>query len=133
MIVLDTHVLLWVDYAGKMLGKKARAEIERCWPSGEIAVSAITFWEVAMLQERRRIELRRSASEWRSELLAAGLMEIPLDGAAAVRAAGFGTLHDDPADRFIVAAALEQRAALMTADDKLLAWHHALDRIDARK
>lgn len=133
MIVLDTHVLLWVNSAGKMLGKKARAEIERRWASGEVAVSAITFWEAAMLQECRRIELRRSASEWRSELLMAGLVEIPLDGAAAVRAAGFGTLHDDPADHFIVATALEQHAVLMTADEHLLAWKHPLERIDARK
>jgi PIN domain nuclease of toxin-antitoxin system len=41
-------------------------------------------------------------------------------------------LHDDPADRFIVATALTHGATLMTADERLLAWPHAMERHDAR-
>jgi PIN domain nuclease of toxin-antitoxin system len=38
----------------------------------------------------------------------------------------------DPADRLIIATALAQGAALMTADERLLGWGHALERHDAR-
>jgi len=51
----------------------------------------------------------------------------------AVRALDLSDLHDDPADRFIVATALVHGAALMTADERLLDWHHAMERHDARK
>ena len=42
-------------------------------------------------------------------------------------------LHDDPAERFIAASALVHGATLMTADERLLEWQHAMDRHDARK
>ena len=48
------------------------------------------------------------------------------------RALDLAGLPDDPADRFIVASALVHGAALMTADEKILDWRHALERHDAR-
>lgn len=133
MIVLDTHVLLWADGDDSRLGRKARAMIDRLWPSGKVAVPAIAFWEVGLLQARRRLRLPASVAEWRDAVLAAGAVELPLDGAVAVRALDLSGLHDDPADRFIVASALVHGAALMTADDRLLDWPHAMQRHDARK
>ena len=73
-----------------------------------------------------------SAAAWRLDLLQAGLTEWPLDGETAIRATGLGGLPEDPADRFIVACALTHGAALVTADEALLRWPHALERIDAR-
>jgi PIN domain nuclease of toxin-antitoxin system len=133
LIVLDTHALVWAAADERKLGKKARALIERQWHAGSVAVCAISFWEAAVLQQRGRLRLPGSPEDWRAELLAAGLMELALDGEAAVRAAGFGGLSDDPADRFIVASALVHGAALVTADESLLAWPHALRRVDARR
>ncbi len=71
--------------------------------------------------------------EWRNAVLDAGTVELPLDGAVAVRALELSGLHEDPADRFIVATALVHNAALLTADERLLKWNHALERIDASK
>jgi len=61
------------------------------------------------------------------------LIEMPLDGSIAVRALDLTGLHDDPADRFIAAAAIIHGAGLMTADQRLLEWNHALERQDARQ
>lgn len=132
MIVLDTHVLLWAAAAERKLGRRARALINRLWDSGEVAVCAMTFWEIALLQSKGRIRLPTDAGDWRAQRLAAGLVELPLDGAMGIHAVDLGGLPDDPADRLIVATALAQRASLMTADDKLLSWPHALERHDAR-
>ena len=85
-----------------------------------------------MLHSRRRLKLPSSAKNWRDEVLAAGVREIPLDGAIAVRALELEGLPDDPADRFIAATAILSGAALLTADEKLLGWHHKLERYDAR-
>jgi PIN domain nuclease of toxin-antitoxin system len=132
VIVLDTHVLLWATTDDRKLGRKARALINRLWDSGAVAVCAMTFWEVALLQSKARIRLPTDAGGWRAQRLEAGLIELPVDGAIGIHAVELPGLPDDPADRLIVATALARRAALMTADDKLLSWPHALERFDAR-
>ena len=133
MIVLDTHVLVWAVGDDRKLGRKARAMLDQLWTIGEVAVPAIAFWEVGLLQARRRLQLPSPVREWRDAVLVAGVIELPLDGAIAVRALDLSGLHDDPADRFIVASALVHGATLMTADERLLDWRHALERHDARK
>ena len=70
--------------------------------------------------------------EWRHELIAAGLTELPLDGQIALRACELNGLSADPADRFIAATALLSHATLVTADERSLAWKHSLERLDAR-
>lgn len=132
MIVLDTHVLVWADNDDRKLGRKARALIEQQWTKGEVAVPAIVFWEVGLLQARGRLRLPLSVREWRDAVIAAGVVELPLDGSTAVRALDLTGLHDDPADRFVVATALVHDAPLMSADERLLAWRHTLERYDAR-
>ena len=133
MIVLDTHALIWMDADDAALGPQARARIEQAWRAGEVAVSAISFWECAMLVEKGRIVLPLAVESWRAGLLSAGLVEIPLDGRIALAAAGLADLHRDPADRFIAASAGARNATLVTADEKLLAWNSPLPRLDARR
>lgn len=133
MIVLDTHVLVWAASDDRKLGRKARALIDQQWAIGRVAVPAIAFWEVGLLQERSRLRLPSTVREWRDSVLAAGAIELPLDGTVALRAIDLAGLHDDPADRFIVATALVHEAALVTADERLLAWRHAMERHDARR
>ena len=133
MIVLDTHVLIWMDADDAALGPQARARIEQAWRAGEVAVSAISFWECAMLVEKGCIALPLAVESWRAGLLSAGLVEIPLDGRIALAAAGLADLHRDPADRFIAASAGARNATLVPAEETLLAWNSALLRLDARR
>jgi PIN domain nuclease of toxin-antitoxin system len=84
------------------------------------------------LRERGRIEMPMPVDAWRAELLAAGLRELPLDGGTACRAVMLQGLHRDPADRFIVAAAGQASARLLTADALILGWEGPVERVDAR-
>ena len=97
-----------------------------------VAVSAISFWEVAMLAQRGRIVLPVAAETWRADLLQAGVQEISINGRIAMLATTFHDLHRDPADRFIVATAMLYSALLVTADSKILEWQSDLPRQDAR-
>jgi len=134
VIILDTHVLLWIDRDDPALGPSTRARIEGSWRSGEeVGVSAISFWECAMLAQRQKIVLPCPAERWRTEILGAGMVEVPLDGRIALLATTFDDLHRDPADRFIAATAMHRGATLFTADEKLLAWRSDLVRHDARE
>jgi PIN domain nuclease of toxin-antitoxin system len=105
----------------------------RAWRHGDIAVSAVSFWECALLYAKGRIALPKSPAAWRADMLNAGMMELPLSGDSAVLSAELEGIHRDPADRFIAASAISHRATLMTADERLLKWKHALRRQDARK
>lgn len=52
MILLDTHVLIYLLFSPARLGGQTRQVIGSEWPVGYVAVSAITFWEVAMLHDK---------------------------------------------------------------------------------
>ena len=130
-MILDTHTLLWVDRNDPKLGTMARLQIEADWRAGLLVVSAISFWEATMLAERDRISLPTSPERWRANWLRAGLVEIPIDGRIALQSCQLTNFHRDPADRFIVATALDRNLPLMTADKKILEWEGTLNRLDA--
>lgn len=130
-VILDTHVLLWIDRNDPALGPTARSRLDLAWRSGQMAVSAISFWEVAMLAERGRISLPVPVSRWRSDWLKAGLTEIPLNGHIALESCQLKNLHRDPADRFIIATAMKKRLPLITADQKIIDWEGELIRLNA--
>ena len=85
-----------------------------------------------MLRRKGRLDLPDDITAWRVSLLRDGLVEIPVDGAIAVRAGLLHDLHGDPADRFILATALEGHQ-LITADARLLDWPGDVARLDARE
>jgi PIN domain nuclease of toxin-antitoxin system len=132
MLLLDTHVLVWLDEGNPRLGKAALQTINEALATDRLGVATISFWEIAMLVEKQRLTMQPELAAWRVELLQAGLLEIPLGGATAIRAAQLPLFHGDPADRIIVAAAIENAATLMTADEKILTWNHFPQKIDAR-
>ncbi len=130
-MILDTHVLLWMDRNDPALGPMARGRIEHAWRAGQVAVSAISFWEAAMLAERGRITLPVPIHRWRADWLQAGLTEIPLNGHIALQSCLLENLHRDPADRFIVTTAMDRRLPLVTADQKILDWSGEVEKLNA--
>ena len=131
MILLDTQVLIWLLFDDHKLGVQARRVIDDAWKAGEAFVSAISFWEMTMLHEKRRLDLLVDVDALRANLLSEGLLEVPLNGAIGIRAVRLPDLPSDPADRIVVATALEGYQ-LVTADQGILEWSGALDRMDAR-
>ena len=131
MILLDTQALVWLRSGSSELGRQAANVIERSWALGEVAVSAITFWEVAMLHDKERLTLLKDIGAWRQALIQEGLVEIAVDGEIGIRSVNLKNLHADPADRIVVATALAGHQ-LVTSDRKILRWPGPLSRIDAR-
>ena len=130
MILLDTHVMLWLRLGLPRLGPDARSEIDRATRASQVCVSAVSFWEVALLKARQRIHFPEDVGLWRREQLEQGAIELPLDGSIAIRAATLPDFHADPADRLIVATALEGHR-LVTADRRILDWPGHVSRLDA--
>ena len=129
-MLLDTHVVLWHERGDRRLGAKARRTIAGVLQERAAAVSSISFWEIGMRIQKGRLEFLLDLDAWRRELLDQGLVEIPVDGAIAARAGLLADMHGDPADRLIVATAL-QGHQLVTADRRILEWPGQLSRLDA--
>ncbi|MEA2880266.1 MAG: hypothetical protein QOF14_5462 [Hyphomicrobiales bacterium] len=133
MIVLDTHAAIWFVTEDSNLGPRARVMARSALREGTLFVSAISFWEIALLTARRRLRPARSPAEQRVTVLGAGVQEMPISGEIAILAVELNNLPGDPADRFIMATAIKHAATLVTADEALLNWRHAVRRADASK
>ena len=83
-----------------------------------------------MLREKGRIAVLHDVASWRRTLLDEGLVEIAVDGEIGIRANELENFHGDPADRLIVATAL-QGHRLVTSDRRVLDWPGHLSRLDA--
>jgi PIN domain nuclease of toxin-antitoxin system len=117
VIVLDTHAWIYWLSASERLSTRARATIES---AEAIGVSAISCWEVATLERRRRVDFAHGARAWvRDALERPNLALIHVGHEIAMRAGELVDAHGDPADRIIAATALLADAPLVTKDRKL--------------
>ncbi|MBI2403586.1 MAG: type II toxin-antitoxin system VapC family toxin [Gemmatimonadetes bacterium] len=126
MIVLDTHALVWWVSDPERIPAKARREIGRTVKGGDaVVVSSISVWEVTMLVARGRLQLTVDVETWIAHVEALPFVQfVPVDNRVAIRAVRLeGFRHRDPADRMIVATALGLGATLVTADERLQAYH----------
>jgi PIN domain nuclease of toxin-antitoxin system len=123
VIVLDTATWIWRASDPKRLTTSARRAIDE---AERALVSAISVWEVAMLVAKRRIQLDRPVEQWVNIALALpGIQLAPLEPAIAVRSTKLpGEFHPDPADRIIVATALENAVPIITPDDRIRSYPH---------
>ena len=127
MIVLDTHVLLWwVTEQQERLSTAAGKLLDAERSSGQIVISSISAWEIAMLIQRKRIVLAMDLREWLAVVgQIAGVRFIPVDNAIAIESESLpGEFHRDPADRMIVATARKLGAPLLTMDEKIRNYPH---------
>ncbi len=133
MIILDTHVLLWMDAGNPALGKRAVQAIDQALAEDSLAVSAISFWEAGVLINKGRLKMDFTPAAWRKDLISRGLIELPMDGQTGIDAANLPDFHGDPADRIIVATTISTGSSLVTADEKILNWGGLSQKIDVRR
>ncbi|PMS15098.1 VapC toxin family PIN domain ribonuclease [Trinickia dabaoshanensis] len=126
MIVLDTHALVWWVSGDPTLSKKAKAAIDRELAGGEILVSSISAWEIAMLVEREKLVLSMDVGSWLATVADIEAVRfVPVDSEIAIKSVELpGEFHKDPADRMIVATARKFSVSLVTKDEKIRAYTH---------
>jgi PIN domain nuclease of toxin-antitoxin system len=131
VILLDTQAAVWFTTDSNLLGRRSRRLADQAVSNGLLAISAISFWEIALLIAKHRLRSIDSVGQTRDLILNAGVTELSLTGEIAILAAELEALHADPADRFIAATAIAHNATLITADERLLRWRHSLRRQNA--
>ncbi len=121
MILLDTHVVVWLVSEPEQLSKNAGAAIEDARQSGAgLAISTMTLVEIATLFGKRRFHLAMSLESFLDEV-ERKFVVLPISARACARMltlpAGY---PKDPADRVIGATALVEGMSLVTADREIL-------------
>lgn len=122
-LLLDTHIALWLDSGDDRLRASTRALIDGCWQNGgAILLSAITVWEIALLLDTGRIDLDVPVAAWIERFLdCPGIEAVPLGHQAASRSYQLHHLeHRDPADRLLIATAIELACPLVTYDERIV-------------
>jgi len=126
LIVLDTHAWVWWIGRPEEISRGAQEAIDRAMEREEVLISSISAWEVALLVRKGRLRLAMPVEDWiaRSEALPF-VQFVPVDNPIALRSNHLpGEIHEDPADRIIIATALTLGAPLVTRDTKIRDYPH---------
>jgi len=128
VIVLDTHALLWWVSDDGRLSRPARRVIEQEHQreDGQILISSISAWEIALLVEKGRLALTMDVDNWlRTVAEIEGVRFVPIDNEVAVQSVQLpGRFHPDPADRIITALARQYSIPVVSGDTKIRNYRH---------
>ena len=117
--LLDTHVWLWSILEPARLNQATRTALTD--PQHRFFLSPISVWETILLIEKGRVLVFMELPVWLDSVLwTSHIQEAPLTPAVALRSRMLQLPHQDPADRFIAATALEYGFTLLTAEQHLL-------------
>ncbi len=123
MVVLDTCALIWWTLDPEMLSPAAAATCDRIGMQGG-AISSISIWEVGIKIKQGKLDIGMSVEAYADRLKRIGGLDIiPVDEAIWLANLSLDWEHRDPADRTIVATALQKDAALVTKDDIIRSFY----------
>jgi PIN domain nuclease of toxin-antitoxin system len=119
VILVDTHVVVWLAFDQDQISRKARSAIDDARKNADgLAISDITLLELATLANKGRIRLAISLESFLQEV-ESRFVVLPISGRACARAMGLPASSKDPADRIIGATALVEGLSLLTADREI--------------
>lgn len=119
MILLDTHVLLWMASDPKRLSANAREAIRDARQNTGVAVATITLWELAWLAQNGRVQILSSVESFVRETVARVILKPMTPEIAAVAVRLPVAYPKDPADRLIGSTAIVEGMPLVTADQQI--------------
>src|SRR5216684_1433251 len=117
LILVDTHVVVWLAFDQDQISMKAKTAIDDARKNADgLAISDITLLELASLATKGRIRLDISLESFLQEV-ESRFVVLPISGRACARAMDLPAAYSkDPADRIIGATALVEGLSLLTAD-----------------
>jgi PIN domain nuclease of toxin-antitoxin system len=120
LILLDTHVVIWLGLEPARVSKHARAAIEKSRQEGTgLAVSGITLLEITLLSGKKRISFIPNLEAFLTDVETRFIV-LPISARICVRSSSLPLSYPkDPADRIIAGTALAEGLTLITADREI--------------
>jgi len=116
VILLDTHVVIWLAGEPDKLSQRAKESIGAARVADGLAIAAITLLELAWLAENGRVETKLSIESFVRQC-SSKMTVLPITPEIAARAVSFtDPFPKDPQDRLIGATALVEGIQLVTHD-----------------
>lgn len=112
--LLDTHAYLWMVEGAAKLSPAALAFVRD--PNNRLLLSVISVHELVIKIGAGKLRLDRPASALVADLPAAGIDLLPVRVEHVLAVGGLPRVHRDPFDRLLVAQALVEGCALLSAD-----------------
>ena len=125
LLLLDTHCWIWAQLGlVQQLSRAALQSIKDAEREGNLRISVISIWELAMLEKRGRLALPMNIRMWVEQALSKpGIAVAPLTPEIALESVHLpGEMHGDPADRMLLATARVLGARLVTKDAQLIRY-----------
>ena len=137
-LLLDTHIWIWhLEGDATSLAPGVTALLDRVGQTSALYVSDISYWEVAVKAAKGKLAFAFDVTIWlkRAEL-APGIRFLPLDRDTLLQSTRLpGAVHNDPADRMLIAAAKLHNVPLVTADGLIVDYarsHGGTPVVDVR-
>ncbi len=126
VIILDTHIWIWfITQEFERFPAHWREVIET---SEVVGISPVSCYEVALAQQRGRLQLPCTVELWLQEALKpSGIVLFPITAQIAYQAVNLSPVHKDPFDRLIISTALIYQAKLASIDG-LFSQYSELDK-----
>jgi PIN domain nuclease of toxin-antitoxin system len=119
VILLDTHIAIWLVAEPDKLSKHAKEAIRAARIEGGLAIASITLMELAWLAENGRVTTTLSVESF-VRLCASKMTVLPITPEIAARAVSFPDPYPkNPQDRLIGATALVEGIQLITHDKQI--------------
>ena len=120
MILLDTHVVIWLVSGDPGPSKRAKQAIDKArQTTSGLAISDFTLYEVTLASRKKRIDVHISVESFLFEL-EQRFVVLPITREVYMRTLSFPANYPrDAADRIIGATALAHELTLVTADQAI--------------
>lgn len=125
--LLDTQILLWAADDSRWLSAKARKLLNN--NDNELIFSAASVWEISIKNNLGRADFAVDPERFRRALIENLYLELPITSQHAAATALLPQLHRDPFDRLLIAQAMTEGIALLTADAEVARYPGAIHKV----
>ena len=120
-LLLDTHTILWaLADDEERLSRRAREAILS--PGNQKSVSLTSAWELAIKISNGKLSFEGGVDNFMHQVDNSNFLMLPIERSHIIRIESLPFHHRDPFDRLLVAAALCEGLAIVTADEHIPAY-----------
>lgn len=114
-LLLDTHVLLWLQNEPEKLSAKATSAIGHV--HNRRLVSVVSLWEIVIKWQRGNLQLATTPDEFIAQAQELSDLELlPVEASHVLGLTNLPETHNDPFDRLLISQAIAGNLIFVTAD-----------------